>query len=95
MMKNNNNKQNLVVLWTYEYGWIDVEVDPQSQIKLEGLQMRMELQVCQRVKYQYMQSYEYKLIEHGEMYHYQNPQKGIYTNKIRFNQAMSSGWNKK
>jgi hypothetical protein len=37
MMKNNKNKQNLVVLWTYEYGWTDVEVDPQSQMKLEGL----------------------------------------------------------
>lgn len=31
------NEQNLVVLWTYEYVWIDVEVDPQSQMKLEGL----------------------------------------------------------
>ena len=37
MMKNNKNKQNLVVLWTYEYGWTDGEVDPQSQMKLEGL----------------------------------------------------------
>jgi hypothetical protein len=54
MMKNNKNKQNLVVLWTYEYGWTDVEVDPQSQMKLKGLLMRMELQVCQRVKYQYL-----------------------------------------
>ena len=37
MMKNNKNKQNLVVLWTYECGWTDVEVDPQSQMKFEGL----------------------------------------------------------
>jgi len=34
MMK---NKQNLVVLWTYEYVWIDVEVYPQSHIKFERL----------------------------------------------------------
>jgi hypothetical protein len=37
MMKNNKNKQNLVVLWTYECEWTDVEVDPQSQMKFEGL----------------------------------------------------------
>ena len=37
--------------------------------------MRMELQVCQRVKYQYLQSYEYKLVKHGERYVYQNHQK--------------------
>lgn len=73
MMKNNKNKQNLVVLWTYEYGWTDEEVDPQSQMKLEGVEMRMELQMCQKVKYQYLQSYEYKLIAHEE--HYPNPQK--------------------
>jgi len=36
-MKNNKNKQNLVVLWTWEFGWTDVKVDPQSQMKLEGL----------------------------------------------------------
>jgi hypothetical protein len=36
-MKNNKNKQNLATLWTYECIWIDVEVDPQSHIKLEGL----------------------------------------------------------
>ena len=35
-MKNNKNKQNLVVLWTYECGWTDVEVDPQSYMELEG-----------------------------------------------------------
>ena len=83
-MKNNKNKKNLVVLWTYECVWIDVEVDPQSQKKLEGLQMRMELQVCQRVKCQYLQNDEYKLFEHGkgylryqkpEMINYQNPKK--------------------
>jgi len=55
--------------------------------------------VCRRVKYQYqyqyLQSYEYKLIENGERYHYQNLKKGIYMNKIRFSQAMSSGWNRK
>ena len=89
MMKNNKNEQNLVVLWTYECGWTDVEVDPQSQMKLKGLQMRMELQVCQRVKYQYLQSYEYKLIEHEERYQYQ------YMNNINFSQTMSSGWNRK
>jgi len=37
MMKNNKNKQNLVVLWTYKCEWTDVDVDPQSQMKLEGL----------------------------------------------------------
>jgi len=37
MMKNNKNKQNLVVLWTYECGWNNVEVDPQSYMKFEGL----------------------------------------------------------
>jgi hypothetical protein len=37
MMKNNKNKQNLVVLWTYKCVWIDVEVDPHSQTKLGGL----------------------------------------------------------
>jgi hypothetical protein len=37
MMKNDKNKQNLIVLWTYEFIWIDVEVDPQSQTKLGGL----------------------------------------------------------
>jgi hypothetical protein len=36
-MKNNKKKQILVVLWTYKYVWIDVEVDPQSQTKLGGL----------------------------------------------------------
>ena len=72
-MKNNKNKQNLVVLWTYECGWTDMEVDPQSQMKLEGVEMRMELQMCQKVKCQYLQSHEYKLIEHEE--HYPNPQK--------------------
>jgi hypothetical protein len=36
-MKNNKNRQNLVVLWTYNCVWIEVEVDPQSKKKLEGL----------------------------------------------------------
>jgi hypothetical protein len=35
--KNNKKKQNLVVLWTYKCILIDLEVDPQSQTKLEGL----------------------------------------------------------
>ena len=99
-MKNNKNKQNLVVLWTYECVWIDIEVDLQSQKKLEGLQMRMELQVCQRVNCQYLQNDEYKLIEHGKGYlRYQEPEminirilrKWIYINNIR----SSSRWNKK
>ena len=104
MMKNNKNKQSLVVLWTYECVWIDVEVDSQSQTKLEGLQMRMELKVCQRVKCQYMQNDKYKLVEHREGYlRYQEPEminirilrKWIYTNNIRSSQAISSRWNKK
>ena len=81
MMKNNKNKQSLVVLWTYECVWIDVEVDSQSQTKLEGLQMRMELKVCQRVKCQYMQNDKYKLVEHGEGYlRYQEPEMINYQN---------------
>jgi len=36
-MKNNKNKQILVVLLTYECEWTNIEVDPQSQMKLEGL----------------------------------------------------------
>jgi hypothetical protein len=36
-MKNNKNKQNMVTLWTYECLWIDIEVDTQSQMELEGL----------------------------------------------------------
>jgi len=36
-MKNNKNKQNMVVLCTYECGCTDVEVYPQSHMKLEGL----------------------------------------------------------
>ena len=101
MMKNDKNKQNLIVLWTYEFIWIDVEVDPQSQTKLGGLQMRMELQVCQRVKCQYLQDDEYKLVEHRKGYlryqepmmiYYQNAKKKkIYTNNIKSNQVMSNG----
>jgi len=51
-MKNKKNKQNLVALWTYECVWIDIEMDPQSQMKFKGVSMRMELQVCRRVKCQ-------------------------------------------
>jgi len=67
MIKNDKNKQNLVILWTYEFVWIDVEVDPQSQTKLGGLYMRKELQVCQRVKCQYLQDDGYKLVEHDDI----------------------------
>jgi len=28
--------QNLGTLWIYEHLWIHIEVDPQSQIELEG-----------------------------------------------------------
>ena len=34
---NNKNKQILVVLWMYKCIWIDVKVDPQSQMKFKGL----------------------------------------------------------
>ena len=94
MMKNNKNKQNLVVLWTYECEWIDVEVDPQSQMKLKGLQMRMEFQVCQRVKYQScrVMSTNWSNMERGITIRILR--KEIYMNKIRFSQVMSSGWNR-
>ena len=35
-MKNNKNRQILVILWTYKRMWIDIEVDLQSQMGLEG-----------------------------------------------------------
>ena len=94
MMKNNKNKQNLVVFWTYECEWIDVEVDPQSQMKLMGLQMRMEFQVCQRVKYQScrVMSTNWSNMERGIII--KILRKRIYMNKIRLSQAMSSGWNR-
>lgn len=30
-MKDNKNQQNLATLWAYEFTWINIDVDPQSQ----------------------------------------------------------------
>ena len=48
-MKNNKNKQNLITLQAYECVWIDVKIDPQSQMKFERPQRRMKLQVYRKV----------------------------------------------
>jgi hypothetical protein len=68
MMKNKKNKQNLVALWTYECVWIDIEMDPQSQMKFKGVSRRMEFRVCRRVKCHYLKNDEYKLVEHEDKY---------------------------